>query len=274
MILNNHVITNSTDIDKLKKYINENENKPEYYNYIEKSLVDDKEMLKLHKSKQKEMDNLLSQINKRRELKLSSSQAKGLGTNKEVPEKQKLDTFCKNTELGDNLQVKSTTLQNFFYENIYSFNKVPDSNLQCNSKDDQTAEQSWKTRVSNDKLSNEDKQDKSNVGKSLTRNISSSYKCIRSLSQSRNLLSNSPKSTKTVLISSPYISSEKLRAQEKEQNKRKWLSPKGFMVFNKRNNVEGFIHNYVTLTPSMPANKHVFREENKSKWKGNNFIKY
>jgi len=274
MLLNNPVFSNSTDIDKLKKYINENENKPDYYNYLDKSTVDDKEMLKFHKSKKKEMDNLLTEINNRRELKLSSSKSKGLSINKEVQEKQKLDTLSKNTELGDNLLVKSNTLQNFFNENIACFNKVPDSNHQSNSRDDQTAEQNWKTRVSIDKFSNEDKQDKSSVGKTLTRNISSSNKYMRSLSQSRNLLSNSPRSTKTVLISSPYISSEKLRVQEMEQNKKKWLSPKGFMVFNKRNNVEGFIHNYVTMTPSIPANKHVFREEDRSKWKGNNFKKY
>ena len=65
---------------------------------------------------------------------------------------------------------------------------------------------------------------------------------------------------------SPYLSEEERRRINERQNKKKWITKKGFVCSLGNYSADREIKNYVNETPSENPFKYKFRDKNKRKW--------
>jgi hypothetical protein len=69
-----------------------------------------------------------------------------------------------------------------------------------------------------------------------------------------------------IRISSPYLDQYMFEHIYKVDNKKKWVSKKGFSSLTKPNPVKNYIPNYVFTTPSMSPHDFKYRNNNAKSW--------
>ena len=267
-------LNRDTTIDELKKYMKENDLTGEYLNFVDKNIVSNADIIKFYKFKRRQLEGHVNEITKRQEKKpsffLDKTHSRNIEGNNFLINKNESTMKDKNSILNQMKNMKnSESLQSFLIDSIKNFNykdtktpNIPRIELKNESNE----------RIAKIIIQNNEK-NPPKVSK-LSRNNKNTYFYNNSinLKNSREIGQTTMIQNKSIRISSPYKSVDKIRLKEKEENKNKWLSKQGFSTSYKRSDCKNIIESNVSSTK--PAYKHVFREENSSKWKGKNFVKY